>query len=82
MTLRDLRQQIGRLLISGFDGFSVPVEMRALAREFDLGGLILFSRNVEAPEQVAEIAVAARELAQRAAVVGERGPGGRPGSSV
>ena len=27
-------------------------EWRALAREFDLGGAILFSRNVEAPEQV------------------------------
>ena len=32
--------------------------MREIAREFDLGGLILFSRNVEAPEQVAELALA------------------------
>jgi beta-N-acetylhexosaminidase len=64
MTLRDIRQHIGQLLISGFDGLSVPVEMGALAREFDLGGLVLFSRNVEAPEQVAEIAIAARDLQQ------------------
>ncbi len=37
-------------------GTSVPVELRSLAREFDLGGVILFSRNIEAPEQVAELA--------------------------
>ena len=37
--------------------------MRSLAREFDLGGIILFKRNVEAPEQVAEVAHAAQELA-------------------
>ena len=34
----------------------MPPELRSLAREFDLGGAILFSRNVEAPEQVAELA--------------------------
>jgi beta-N-acetylhexosaminidase len=62
MSLRDIRKTIGQLLISGFDGFTLPVEMRALAREFDLGGAIIFSRNVEAPEQVAELSVAVREL--------------------
>ena len=36
-------------------GTSVPAELRSLAREFDLGGTILFSRNIEAPEQVAEL---------------------------
>lgn len=34
----------------------MPVELRALAREFDLGGAILFARNVEVPEQVSELA--------------------------
>jgi beta-N-acetylhexosaminidase len=49
-----LRRQIGRLLIAGFNGSQVPVELRSIAREFGLGGVILFSRNIEAPEQVAE----------------------------
>ncbi|HEY8549957.1 MAG TPA: beta-N-acetylhexosaminidase [Vicinamibacterales bacterium] len=62
MSLRDIRAHAGQLLISGFDGFTIPPEMRAIAREFDLGGLILFSRNVEAPEQVAEIAIEAQDL--------------------
>ena len=64
MSLRDIRRTVGQLLISGFDGLTLPIEMRALAREFDLGGLIIFSRNVEAPEQVAELSLSARELAR------------------
>src|SRR5262252_622032 len=50
-----LRRQIGRLLIAGFGGHQVPVELAALAREFSLGGVILFARNVVEPEQVAEL---------------------------
>jgi hypothetical protein len=45
------RRDIGQLLIGSFQGSALPVELRSLAREFDLGGVILFSRNVEAPEQ-------------------------------
>jgi beta-N-acetylhexosaminidase len=37
--------------------------VKALAREFDLGGVILFARNVESPEQVADVAREARGLA-------------------
>jgi beta-N-acetylhexosaminidase len=48
-------REIGQLLIGSFRGTSVPVELRSLAREFDLGGVILFTRNVEAPEQLAEL---------------------------
>ena len=43
-------------------GTTIPVEMRSLAREFDLGGVILFSRNIEAPEQVAELAAESEAL--------------------
>jgi beta-N-acetylhexosaminidase len=50
------RRDIGQYLIGSMPGASVPVELRSLAREFDLGGVILFSRNIEAPEQVAELA--------------------------
>src|SRR6187397_3157782 len=50
-----LRRQIGRLLIAGFNGEQIPVELKAIAREFGLGGVILFARNVVSPEQVAEV---------------------------
>lgn len=58
----DLQRRIGQLVVAGFAGFTLPVELRALAREFDLGGVILFGRNVEAPLQVAEIAYEVKQL--------------------
>lgn len=60
------RREIGQLLLGSFKGVSVPVELRALAREFDLGGTILFGRNVEAPEQVSEVAAELEGLGQAA----------------
>src|SRR5580765_6332918 len=57
-----LRRQIGQLLIAGFDGHQVPAELRSLAKEFSLGGVILFARNVADPEQVAELAFEASRL--------------------
>jgi beta-N-acetylhexosaminidase len=62
MSVRDVRRQAGQLAIAGFAGHSIPPELKALAKEFDLGGIILFARNVESPEQVAEVAREAREL--------------------
>ncbi|MGE5245079.1 MAG: beta-N-acetylhexosaminidase [Betaproteobacteria bacterium] len=57
-----LRRQVGQLLIAGFDGHEVPVEIRTLAREFGLGGVILFARNVAEPAQVAELCFEAARL--------------------
>ena len=57
-----LRRQIGRLLIAGFNGSDLPVELRSLAREFGLGGVILFARNIVEPDQVAELCRAASRL--------------------
>jgi beta-N-acetylhexosaminidase len=59
-----LHRRIGQLAVVGFAGTSLPPEIRALAREFDLGGVILFKRNVESPEQVADVAVEAQQLAR------------------
>jgi beta-N-acetylhexosaminidase len=53
---------MGQLLIGGFNGQQIPAELRSLAREFGLGGVILFARNVADPEQVAEVAFEASRL--------------------
>jgi beta-N-acetylhexosaminidase len=60
-----LRRRIGQLLIAGFRGPHVPVELRSLAREFSLGGVILFNRhdNIVEPEQVAELGYEAARIA-------------------
>jgi len=55
MSLRDFRHQAGRLAIVGFNGHSVPDELRRLVAEFDLAGVIYFPRNIDSPEQVADL---------------------------
>ena len=50
------RRAIGQLLIGSFPSTTIPAELRSLAREFGLGGVILFARNIEEPGQVAELA--------------------------
>jgi beta-N-acetylhexosaminidase len=56
------RREIGQLLIGSLPGTTITAEMRSLAREFSLGGVILFSRNIEAAEQVAELAHDVQQL--------------------
>lgn len=58
-----LRREIGQLLIGSLPSVTIPTEARSLAREFQLGGMILFARNIEAPEQVAELSHDIQQLA-------------------
>lgn len=53
-------------MIGSLPAFTVTPEFRSLAREFQIGGVILFARNVEAPEQVAELSADVQLLAQDA----------------
>jgi beta-N-acetylhexosaminidase len=55
MSLRDFRRQVGRLAIVGFNGLTLPDELRRLAHQFDLGGVIYMKRNVDAPAQVLDL---------------------------
>jgi beta-N-acetylhexosaminidase len=59
-----LRRQIGQLLIGSFRGSTPPAEIRALARDFDLGGVSLFNKNgnIESPDQVAALAFDTKRL--------------------
>src|SRR6187549_672684 len=58
-----IRRDIGQLLIGSLPGTTITPELRSLAKEFQLGGVILFNRNIEAPEQVAEFAHDVQSLA-------------------
>ena len=64
MSLRDVRRHVGRLAIAGFAGHAVPPELRAIAREFDLGGVIYFARNIAEPAQVRDLSRECAALAQ------------------
>jgi beta-N-acetylhexosaminidase len=62
MSPSGVRRRIGQLLIAGFNGHELSPELRSIARDFGLGGVILFARNVGEPEQVAEVAFEAAGL--------------------
>jgi beta-N-acetylhexosaminidase len=64
MSLRDVRRHVGQLAIVGFNGHEIPDDVRRVAKEFDLGGVIFFARNVDSPEQVAELSRQSQALAQ------------------
>jgi beta-N-acetylhexosaminidase len=47
----NLREQIGQLLVIGFEGTEVSPQLSSLLAEVQPAGVILFARNIVAPEQ-------------------------------
>lgn len=54
LTRQEIRQAAGHLVVCGFDGVELTAELKELLREINPLGLILFARNIQSPEQVAE----------------------------
>ena len=55
MYFQSLREKIGQLLVSGFEGTSVNSEIEKLIIEKGIGGVILFERNYKNPEQLTDL---------------------------
>jgi beta-N-acetylhexosaminidase len=55
LDLSELNAKIGRLFMAGIPGTAVDKATETLIREYRLGGVILFSRNIEDPVQLAEL---------------------------
>ena len=51
----DLRQQVGQLLIMGFDGSEASTRLRSMLATLQPGGIILFKRNITAARQTWEL---------------------------
>ena len=58
-----LEQKIGQVMIIGFDGFTVNDELRRMISEYHIGGVILFARNIQAPQQVAALSNELQKIA-------------------
>ncbi len=54
-TKLDLRQQVGQLLIMGFDGTEMSPKLRTMISTLQPGGVILFRRNIEEAKQTYEL---------------------------
>jgi beta-N-acetylhexosaminidase len=58
----DLRQKIGQLFMVGFDGLEVNDHITTMIRRYHIGGIILFRRNVDTPEQLARMCRELQEI--------------------
>jgi beta-N-acetylhexosaminidase len=50
-----LEQKIGQVMTVGFDGLTVDAELHRMIRDYHIGGVILFARNIQSPQQVAAL---------------------------
>lgn len=59
-----LEDKIGQLLMIGFHGLEVPQFVIDLLEAGKIGGIILFARNVESPEQLAHLTATCHDAAK------------------
>ncbi|MFY4814415.1 glycoside hydrolase family 3 protein [Haloarcula sp. AONF1] len=62
-----LEQKVGQLFMAGFDGSEPTDGIRELIREYNLGNIIYFTRNIASPSQVTALSA---ELQSEATAVG------------
>ncbi|CAN2043930.1 beta-N-acetylhexosaminidase [Candidatus Magnetomoraceae bacterium gMMP-1] len=58
----------GQRLMVGFDGTDLNPELKYLIDTIRVGGIILFSRNIESPEQVKNLCLSARDYAKSSGI--------------
>lgn len=66
MTITDTRQAIGQLFMCGFHGLEPTPGIIDLIENHNLGSVILFSRNIESPEQVRRLTHSLQDIARKA----------------
>jgi len=71
-----VRQQVGQLLIGGFDGFRAPSDLRSALRSGRLSGVILFRGNIRSRTQLRQLSRSLQRAADRTALVSVDQEGG------
>ena len=64
--MRESVRKTGERFMVGFDGFEASRDVKRMIREYGVGHVILFARNVDSPEQVAELVRELQECARDA----------------
>ncbi len=72
----DLQDKIGQMLMVGFHGLEAPSYLLDWLREGRAGGVILFARNVESPEQLAKLTASLHAAAKYPLLIGIDQEGG------
>jgi beta-N-acetylhexosaminidase len=71
-----LEEKIGQKCMVGFDGFEPPDYILEWLSRGQIGGVILFSRNIHSPEQVAKLTSACHAAARHPILIGIDQEGG------
>ncbi len=71
------KKNIGQLCILGFEGVTLPPLMEQIIRDWSLGGVILFKRNIESKEQVKELIKEVKACSKQKIFVSVDHEGGR-----
>jgi len=64
-----LKEKIGQLLICGFDGYEPTEGISELIKDYKLGGIIYFRRNIGTHQEVAALSAKLRSIAAEASDV-------------
>ncbi len=64
--MREIVRKVGQRILAGFDGLAASPDIRRMIRDYGVGQLILFSRNVDGPEQVADLVRELQSIARDA----------------
>lgn len=67
--MKSLQEKIGQMLMVGFHGLQAPSHILDWLKEGQIGGVILFARNVDNPQQVAELCKSIHEAAKFPALI-------------
>lgn len=77
MTTEHLKKTVGPLLVVGFEGTQVTESLQNFLEQWDLGGVILFKRNIESLEHVAALNRKIFALARATPIISVDHEGGR-----
>ncbi len=64
--MRESLRRAGQRFLVGFQGQEGSADVKALIRSYHVGGVVLFARNVDTPEQVADLVRELQSVAQAA----------------
>ena len=76
MTKRDFRKQLGQLMMMGVAGPILSSEERNVISQIQPAGVIYFKRNVESPEQLAQLTFDIYKLSENLPLIGIDQEGG------
>jgi beta-N-acetylhexosaminidase len=61
-----MQKKVGRLLIAGFKGITMSDEIKHMIHTYNIGGVILFGRNIGTPSEVLKLTKSLQQEAKKA----------------